>query len=177
MGPGETKSATGKSRKDTYSVTVYGTFLPARDGYTFLGWAETSDATEANIAAGATVNLTKEANSKTIYAVWEKDAVTYDYKLIFDGNGATTGVPATLTYNGTEETYEFTVPEASDMKYGEREFMGGSDTKDASTLEAIKYKAGDKVTVTKDVPVKTIYAAWGTPTGVIVPPVAGGEDW
>lgn len=177
FGTSETRTATGKSTEDTYSFTVYGTLRPARDGYTFLGWAETSDATEANIAAGATVNLTKEANSKTIYAVWEKDAVTYDYKLIFDGNGATTGVPATLTYNGTEETYEFTVPEASDMKYGERKFMGWSDTKDASTLDDIKYKAGDKVTVTKDVPVKTIYAAWGTPTGVIVPPVAGGEDW
>lgn len=63
------------------------------------------------------------------------------------------------------------------MKYGERKFMGWADTKDASTLDAIKYKAGDKITVTKDVPVKTIYAAWGTPAGAIVPPVAGGEDW
>lgn len=177
FGTSETRTATGKSTEDTYTFTVDGTFLPARDGYTFLGWAETADATAASIAAGATVNLTKEANTKTIYAVWEKDAVTYDYKLIFDGNGATTGVPATLTYNGTEETYEFTVPDASDMKYGERKFMGWADTKDAKDVDEIKYQAGSKITVTKDAPIKTIYAVWGTPSGAIVPPVAGGEDW
>lgn len=177
FGTSETRTATGKSTEATYAFTVDGTFLPTRDGYTFLGWAEKADATTASIAAGTTVNLTKEANTKTIYAVWEKDAVTYDYKLIFDGNGATTGVPATLTYNGTEETYEFTVPDASDMKYGERKFMGWADTKDAKDVDEIKYQAGSKITVTKDAPSKTIYAVWGTPSGAIVPPVAGGEDW
>ena len=177
FGTSVTRTFSEKSAEDTYTFTVDATVLPAREGYTFIGWAEAADATEATINAGAAVNLTKEANSKTIYAVWEKDAVTYDYKLIFDGNGATTGVPDALTYNGTEESYEFTVPDASDMKYGERKFMGWADTKDAKDVDEIKYQAGSKITVTKDAPAKTIYAVWGTPSGVVVPPDAGGEEW
>lgn len=177
FGTSETRTFSEKSAEETYTFTVDATVLPAREGYTFIGWAETADATEATINAGAAVNLTKEANSKTIYAVWEKDAVTYDYKLIFDGNGATTGVPDALTYNGTEESYEFTVPDASDMKYGESKFMGWADTKDAKDVDEIKYQAGSKITVTKDAPAKTIYAVWGTPSGVVVPPDAGGEEW
>lgn len=177
FGTSETRTFSEKSTEATYTFTVDATVLPTREGYTFIGWAEAADANEATINAGAAVNLTKEASTKTIYAVWEKDAVTYDYKLIFDGNGATTGVPATLTYNGTKETYEFTVPDASDMKYGERKFMGWADTKDAKDVDEIKYQAGSKITVTKDAPSKTIYAVWGTPSGAFVPPVAGGEDW
>ena len=177
FGTSETRTFSEKSTEDTYTFTVDATVLPAREGYTFIGWAEAADATEATINAGAAVDLTKETSVKTIYAVWAKEQVTYNYTLIFDGNGeGVTGVPVNQIASSTEESFEFTVPVA-DMTYGARKFMGWADTKDASTLDAIKYKAGDKVTVTKDAPSKTIYAVWGTPTGVIVPPGAGGENW
>lgn len=47
---------------------------PTYEKHAFLGWSEEADATEATYTAGSTVNLTKEAPSKTLYAVWQKDA-------------------------------------------------------------------------------------------------------
>ena len=46
---------------------------PTKSGYTFLGWADSADATSAQYSAGGTYNLTA---NKTIYAVWKKATVT-----------------------------------------------------------------------------------------------------
>lgn len=53
------------------SVTLP-TAKPTRIGHTFLGWAETSGATKAKWAAGATFSDAITAN-KTLYAVWRDD--------------------------------------------------------------------------------------------------------
>jgi len=42
---------------------------PTRNGYTFLGWAETAGAASAKYQPGDTINLTKNT---TLYAVWKK---------------------------------------------------------------------------------------------------------
>ena len=42
---------------------------PTRDGYTFLGWAQSSTATTAQYTSGASFNLTADS---TLYAVWKK---------------------------------------------------------------------------------------------------------
>ena len=54
----------------TYGKTlILSSQVPTRSGYTFLGWAESSDATEAQYQPGG--NYTKNA-SKTLYAVWQQ---------------------------------------------------------------------------------------------------------
>ena len=43
---------------------------PTRDGYSFLGWASSPDATAAELQPGDYIDLESD---RTIYAVWEKD--------------------------------------------------------------------------------------------------------
>ena len=49
---------------------------PVRPGYLFQGWAESADATEVKYVAGDEVRIAvgEENQSKTLYAVWEKEA-------------------------------------------------------------------------------------------------------
>ena len=68
----ETQSTTAGYATFTVSSTV-----PTRDGYTFLGWADTADATAPIYQAGNSVTLTKENPVKTIYAVWQQEADKY----------------------------------------------------------------------------------------------------
>ncbi len=51
------------------NITLSNT-TPTRSGYTFKGWATTSNATSAQYQPGATFNLTKDT---TLYAVWKKN--------------------------------------------------------------------------------------------------------
>ena len=54
------------------SVTLSST-TPTRTGYRFLGWADSSTATEAQYQPGSQITLSGEDTLKTIYAVWEAD--------------------------------------------------------------------------------------------------------
>lgn len=45
---------------------------PIREGYTFLGWSNSSTATSASYAGGLVVSLSSDM---TLYAVWQKDTV------------------------------------------------------------------------------------------------------
>ena len=44
--------------------------VPTRDGYDFIGWADTSDAAEAQYKTGDAITIT-EGTEKTVYAVWK----------------------------------------------------------------------------------------------------------
>ncbi|MDD6994675.1 MAG: InlB B-repeat-containing protein, partial [Candidatus Borkfalkiaceae bacterium] len=55
---------------ETYGSVQVTSVLPTRKCHTFLGWAESDDATAAAYTAGATVNLTGDEKNKTLYAVW-----------------------------------------------------------------------------------------------------------
>ena len=46
------------------------TQLPTRDGYDFIGWADTRDAAEARYQPGTPIIIT-EGTEKTVYAVWK----------------------------------------------------------------------------------------------------------
>ena len=174
-------TVTARSKEAEY---VFRTFTdvknhPIRPGYTLKGWADDKDATAPDYDFNQGITLTKAAPSKTIYAVWEQE--TNNFAIVFDGNGeGVIGVPVNLSASSTEDSFEFTIPDAvaQGMKYGERVFKGWAETKKTDySMDDIKFQAGDKVTVTKDSPYKTIYAVWGTPSGAIVAPGAGGEDW
>ena len=69
-GTGGPKQQMGETIKKISST------VPTRSGYTFLGWAETPDATTAIYTAGGSATI---KYSRTLYAVWQKEgaAVTY----------------------------------------------------------------------------------------------------
>lgn len=89
-----------------YTLTVYKNeseynsskvTLPSatRDGYTLLGWAETSTATTAKYKAKASVSI---AANKTFYAVWEKNCEHLNQKV------ETTTQKATCLSGGYKQT-------------------------------------------------------------------------
>ena len=81
------------SQTKTHNVTLnMRTAIPRRSGYTFLGWSTSSSATTATYSAGD--NFTTNADT-TLYAVWQKDAVT-TYTISYDANGGS-GAPASQT--------------------------------------------------------------------------------
>ncbi|MDQ0274778.1 putative repeat protein (TIGR02543 family), partial [Peptoniphilus koenoeneniae] len=63
------KFTDGKDEMTKQSSDLANVEKPSRDGYKFLGWAATKDATKAD--ADILKNVT---DSKTVYAVWEKTA-------------------------------------------------------------------------------------------------------
>lgn len=52
---------------------------PEREGYTFIGWADSADATVAQYTAGGEITLTSDAPDKTIYAVWESNECQHNW--------------------------------------------------------------------------------------------------
>ena len=132
---------------DLFGITVtIPKSSPVRDGYWFLGWATTADATTATCKSGSEFTLLRDT---VLYAVWKQKPVT-NCKLTFNLNGGTGTTPATIT-----ATYDtaVTVPKASVSRSGYY-FMGWSTSKTATTAT---YKSGSVITLTKDI---TLYAVW-----------------
>lgn len=75
---------------------------PKRDGYTFLGWATSADATEAAYQPGDSAQFSSDT---LLYAVWAKGMVTLSY----DANGGTNAPEAHSGAIG-EITIAATVP-------------------------------------------------------------------
>lgn len=65
---------------------------PTREGYNFLGWSTSADATEAEYQNTATFNVTSDV---TLYAVWEEAAAT-DCKVTYIINGNEFSVTGTI---------------------------------------------------------------------------------
>ena len=86
-GTGAPSAQSDNSTADSFTFTISAT-VPTRGGYTFKGWAETANATAANV--GSSYTLYSSDPSKTLYAVWEKNAPTYDELNRLFGNSAVT---------------------------------------------------------------------------------------
>ena len=50
------------------------TQVPTRDGYDFIGWADSSDAAEAQYKSGDAITI-DEGTEKTVYAVWKRQLI------------------------------------------------------------------------------------------------------
>lgn len=68
---------------------------PSRSGYTFKGWGLSSSSTSATYQPGSTYNYNA---SRTLYAVWEKDAppASTTYTVSYNANGGS-GAPSSQT--------------------------------------------------------------------------------
>ena len=138
---------------DSCTFTVSGD-EPVRDGYRFLGWADSADAAEAVYHAGDSVTVGKDSEVRWIYAVWEKTAT--DYSLTYDANGGEGAIPAPQTLTSTENRVAFTVPAGEPTRAGYT-FHGWGITPDQSSTG---YHAGDPVDVFAVNPNVTLYAVW-----------------
>lgn len=89
--------STNTSRTSNPSITLSST-RPTRNGYTFLGWSESSSATSASYSAGTAYTF---STNKTLYAVWTPAKI----KLTLNANGGTVGTSAVWYYYGTSKFY------------------------------------------------------------------------
>ena len=127
---------------------------PTREGYKFLGWADSKDAAAANTnyAAGKklTLTYTSDVTQKTLYAVWEaKENIT----LAYDANGGT-GAPNSETQQVEKgQSAAFTVS-AAEPTWENHTFKGWSTSNNATTAE---YTGGNSITISQNT---TLYAVW-----------------
>ena len=94
------QTATDSSQTHSFTLASKGTL--ARSGYKFLGWSESKTATTASYAAGASFSMT--AGEKTLYAVWQKNA------LVVSGTPEPYGVVGTAwSYKPTVNVSSFSI--------------------------------------------------------------------
>ena len=97
---GGSGAPSSQTKIDGVNMTLSST-VPTKDGYKFVGWATSSDATSATYAAGGTYSTN---SSVTLYAVWKSiytvPAFTYtgSYKIVDESNNVISS-PSTWTGN------------------------------------------------------------------------------
>jgi uncharacterized repeat protein (TIGR02543 family) len=130
---------------------------PSRKYYTFQGWAESKEATEAKYRnkdkAGKDSKLKDDLlidKDTTLYAVWKQNPTYY---LKFDANGGT-GAPSTQKGISDEKgAVPLTIPLTRPTRTGYT-FLGWA----TSRVGSATYQPGDNVTIKNgDV---TLYAVW-----------------
>ena len=116
------------------------TDVPQRDGYEFLGWAETADAVTPTHWVGNAYAIHADM---TLYAVWQRV-----YTVTYDANGGFGSCEPSHKYKDTPVELPY------DMVRDGYEFMGWAETADAETPT---YLPGAFYTENADI---TLYAVW-----------------
>ena len=141
----------------TYGKTlILSSQVPARPGYTFLGWAESQSATEAQYQPGG--KYTKNA-SKTLYAVWTPNTYTVTYH----ANGGTGEPRAQTKTHGVALTLSSEAPSRTGYN-----FKGWAETADATEAQ---YQPGGSFKKDADT---TLYAVWKIKTYTVKYDANGG---
>lgn len=129
--------------------------IPARDGYTFVGWAEENKVISAmympggKYIANAGTTLRAVWNKKQEQQSGTKEPEKKQYTIKYNANGGS-GVPSDQTkYEGTDLTLSSKIPTREGY-----EFIGWSTDSKATNA---KYMPGGKYTVNVGV---TLYAVW-----------------
>ncbi|MCL2654547.1 MAG: InlB B-repeat-containing protein [Coriobacteriia bacterium] len=141
-------NANGGSGAPAAQTKTYGQVLtlsravPARTGYTFLGWSTSKTAKSATYKAQGSYTANAPA---TLYAVWKINTYTIKY----NANGGSKAPAAQTKTYGKTLTLRKTIPTRKGYK-----FLGWSTRKAATSPT---YKAGGKYTANC---AATLYAVW-----------------
>ena len=130
-----------QTKTENVALTLAST-IPAREGYTFRGWATTQTATTADYQPGG--NYTANA-AVTLYAVWEKDSYTVSY----DANGGTGAPSSQIKKYGETLKLRTEIPTRSGY-----DFLGWAES---STATSATYLAGATYSENAGI---TLYAVW-----------------
>lgn len=141
----------GPTASQYHNFTVSNT-TPTYSGKNFLGWDTNPSSSTATYHGGNNFRMDSDVisigyngtlnMSDTLYAIWETPT-TYSYYLYFDGNGATTNVPATQSaLNQTTSTYQFYISNTSPI-YSGKIFVNWKDLNTGNT-----YDKGTYITLT-----------------------------
>ncbi len=116
------------------------TYSPLREGYKFLGWATTADATEPNVDLNT---LTEDSGITTVYPVWEKigdEPAPFKIKVVLvNGSVVEMTIEELKAYSPLREGYEF---------------LGWSTSENATEPNV------DLSTLTENSGITTVYPVW-----------------
>lgn len=156
----ENTVVTGASWSNYYNFTVMAD--PTRDGYNFLGWAESANGTPT-IFAGHQITLNRPDVTRTLYAIWEGKTYTLHYVV----DGVEKG---SSEHKNTTTPWIFYPSQDVDtpVKAGYT-FLGWADSASATAAD---YQHNGSINLTPAVTDKTVYAVFkknGTSGNVTVP--------
>ena len=132
-----------------------------REGYTFLGWAESNKATEAQYKAGDVKSGLTDANGKTVtlYAVWQAKPYNVTFKPV---DGSITSVPDNLGYEDAGNgiyvltvKYDSAYPELPEAKYKDDSMYFDGWKIEGTENKIVK---GDKVNKAYDITLVPVWA-------------------
>ena len=130
-----------QTKTENVALTLAST-IPAREGYTFRGWATTQTATTADYRPGGSYNANAAV---TLYAVWEKESYTVSY----DANGGTGAPSSQVKKYGETLKLRTDIPTRSGY-----DFLGWAES---STATSATYLAGANYSENAGI---TLYAVW-----------------
>ena len=140
------------------SALILSSTVPTRDGYDFLGWATSANATAPVYQPGASYEADE---ALTLYAVWQLKTYTVSY----NANGGTGAPDSQEKTHGTALTLSNAVPTRDGYNY-----LGWAASADATVPE---YQPGDSYTANEDA---TLYAVWQIKTYTIRYDANGGVN-
>ena len=142
----------------TFTFYVNGAKL-TRDGYTFLGWADTADATTASYKGGDPIVLDKDNPTKTIFAVWEKNVAPIEYTVTYYKNDGSANDLFYKTDDRGRPSEQFNIYWGKPTRDG-YDFVGWAETRDAKEAKYANGGAGGKQSWIKLDGPKVLYAVW-----------------
>lgn len=130
-----------QTKTENVALTLAST-IPAREGYTFRGWATTPTATTADYQPGGSYTANAAV---TLYAVWEKESYTVSY----DANGGTGAPSSQVKKYGETLKLRTDIPTRSGY-----DFLGWAES---PTATSATYLAGANYSENAGI---TLYAVW-----------------
>lgn len=148
-------STAPETQEKTYNVPItLSSEIPARTGYDFLGWANSSSATAADYFAGSSYTVNGTA---TLYAVWARSS----YALNFNANGGSVNSENKVVVYGN--TYgELPIPTREGYTFDG--WFTEAQSGDQATAETVVAETGDR----------TVYAHWTIKTYTVSYDANGG---